>query len=955
MASFTEQAILKVVDKSSPQIRKINAELKKLFATAKSLKSINIAFKINTGDINKATAALGKLNAASRKLGAQSSISLAKASKAQQQHNQHVIAAIANQKKLQQAQRVTQSGVPRVTQRSRAQPWGTSPGRPPPTQPRPVPGGSGGRGGRTPTQAGLAGFAGGFGYGLSRLGESFGAVSLAGFAAARALRAIASAGYTADRMQLAVETLSSKAQQEAFAQRDAAAGPVKGALKHKKTEFDYARATLLGDVGNSDDIINAGRTALKSLEAQRERALRSDVLTRHMFENIVPGQYARNPKMTQEESLEDLKAFVQATGLTTSEIFRPQTREQRAAGAIPELSEDFKRATEGFRLAQIADPSIKGNMLKTAMANVKSLGYSMTSEAIAEALITMGTRGQRAMNEAFRAYLLGTGANDVKKVNETLASELNLFEPGTVKRNAPTKNFPKGSVKAGTGIARKFYDAEGQEVDIGTRPGEYWRAAYEAKGGIREAVIKRNIEAAQGAARRGGGNKAAIEAAGKAAAAKVPTESDIAEYLHTHLSGANRSAIQGIIDAILGKNITKSALGQAETAPTAAEVNDIMEKKWSVAADNVTTAWTEAAGKVMTGIADKLDLNGFLQGLSTKISENPYTSMAISAFGGLVAVGLAAAVTSVLVTPFTTLTTAGTTLIESAGALMRAAMALGGDAVLGGGAAGAGAGKKTLEYGKAVARWIAKNPGRTMGAGVLAAILAEIYSATPDEAAAARKNLEDKERASAIQRQIASNDALLKIFADSEKKSTATQEAIDRAVAENTALKAELRKLTEKPPATSATETEAGEVTPQTQTQIVEVATAAAVKAIADQQAKTPAPALTPPASTLTPANVTLLSTLMPQLTQTSQSISLSVKGLTDAGTTFATTFGTAVTNLKTAGDAATTTLRNAAPSIGKSLGDAAAAAIRNAVANINVNATVKEPGANKAPRPASN
>ena len=42
MASFTEKATLEVKDKSTAQIKKINAELKKLQATAKSLKNIKI-------------------------------------------------------------------------------------------------------------------------------------------------------------------------------------------------------------------------------------------------------------------------------------------------------------------------------------------------------------------------------------------------------------------------------------------------------------------------------------------------------------------------------------------------------------------------------------------------------------------------------------------------------------------------------------------------------------------------------------------------------------------------------------------------------------------------------------------------------------------------------------------------------------------------------------------------
>ena len=47
MATFTEQAVLQVKDAgATANIRKINAELKKLFATAKSLKSIKV-LKVN--------------------------------------------------------------------------------------------------------------------------------------------------------------------------------------------------------------------------------------------------------------------------------------------------------------------------------------------------------------------------------------------------------------------------------------------------------------------------------------------------------------------------------------------------------------------------------------------------------------------------------------------------------------------------------------------------------------------------------------------------------------------------------------------------------------------------------------------------------------------------------------------------------------------------------------------
>ena len=67
MASFTEQATLKVVDQSTAQINKINAALKKLLATANSLKSKSININVRATGIEKTLAGLKKLNAAAKK------------------------------------------------------------------------------------------------------------------------------------------------------------------------------------------------------------------------------------------------------------------------------------------------------------------------------------------------------------------------------------------------------------------------------------------------------------------------------------------------------------------------------------------------------------------------------------------------------------------------------------------------------------------------------------------------------------------------------------------------------------------------------------------------------------------------------------------------------------------------------------------------------------------------
>jgi hypothetical protein len=61
MASFVEQATLKVNDQSSAAIKKINAELKKLDQTARSLKSTTINLRVNTNGLQAANKQLNTL------------------------------------------------------------------------------------------------------------------------------------------------------------------------------------------------------------------------------------------------------------------------------------------------------------------------------------------------------------------------------------------------------------------------------------------------------------------------------------------------------------------------------------------------------------------------------------------------------------------------------------------------------------------------------------------------------------------------------------------------------------------------------------------------------------------------------------------------------------------------------------------------------------------------------
>src|SRR6187402_3023198 len=65
MASYVEQATLRVNDQSTAQINKINAALKKLFATARSLKSTRVSLNV---DARGLTAANKQLNTLARNI-----------------------------------------------------------------------------------------------------------------------------------------------------------------------------------------------------------------------------------------------------------------------------------------------------------------------------------------------------------------------------------------------------------------------------------------------------------------------------------------------------------------------------------------------------------------------------------------------------------------------------------------------------------------------------------------------------------------------------------------------------------------------------------------------------------------------------------------------------------------------------------------------------------------------
>ncbi|AZO15090.1 hypothetical protein EJ069_10325 [Mesorhizobium sp. M2A.F.Ca.ET.043.05.1.1] len=114
MANFVEQATLRLVDQSSGPIRKVNAELKKLFTTVNKLQSKTIKLDVNAKGLNQATTATRKLNADLSKLAARRPRVNVNTTAAQQQIN--ALKNAVNSLPKSRTIRLNTSGNPNVPQ-----------------------------------------------------------------------------------------------------------------------------------------------------------------------------------------------------------------------------------------------------------------------------------------------------------------------------------------------------------------------------------------------------------------------------------------------------------------------------------------------------------------------------------------------------------------------------------------------------------------------------------------------------------------------------------------------------------------------------------------------------------------------------------------------------------------------------------------------------------------------
>lgn len=610
MATFTEQATLKVVDQSSAQIKKINAELKALFATARSLKSTSINLRVNATGLRQAATAANQLAAAMRRLQTAAGSAQVRVNLTQ------LNAAMARLQRLRQlaAQPITvavHGGGRAPGGRGGAGPGGG-------VQPF---GGRGIFGPRTPPSAfayGLgAGVGGGLGSSISRLAGSFGVLSASAYAAGAALNSIAQNAATRDRTNLQAAVAASEAQRKIFA----AAGEPEGLgrIRFTQDERSRFRQSLLGDIQGTETERAYGAVAV------------ADMLERQ----VLPRMFAQAPGKTRDEVLDGFRKLVQAMNLGSTDIAKTNLKTGKM-----EFTAEGARVLTGMQMAMAADPDLTPQLIKTVMANLKSAAYTLSERGLATVLYNAGNRGQRAANETFRAIAGTSGGVDVKALNESLVN-MGLLQD--VKRK-PTKRGT-GTVIAGSGTP---VDADLLRAD----PSVWFDKNV--------TPLIRSYYASQLSARADAAEKAAKEAglppervkAVREEAAQALSATEITQYVDKFFSGMSAAGRQGITDMITGFQQNQSTLAQAELAMQQ-NVNTAVAASWAAAAESVKTAWTDAAAGVGEKIAQSINLSQILGDLAQTMRDHPITTVATSL--GVAAAGLI---------------TAGGLLLTAAGRLM---------------------------------------------------------------------------------------------------------------------------------------------------------------------------------------------------------------------------------------------------------------------------------------------
>jgi len=594
MASFTEQATLRVNDQSTAAIRRINAELRKLQSTARSIRNLKIDLKVNATGLQAANRQLNTLAHNLRQVG---------------RFNTQIRVNTAGLQtaNAQIARLRSQAAQPiniRTTHTGGAGMGGVGGGGGPRY--------GGGGGGRSMLGAAAYGAGVGLGYGLWRLTGSMGAVTLAGYAAAKALQSVAQSGAVSDRAMLRSKVMATEEQRQIFEREGFAQAPAGASLKFTEAERRDLWGSLLGNVG--------GETAAEVARA-------AGGLTRELERTFLPRMLAAAPEGTDRaQVLSRMYMLVKGMDLATNNL-------TDATGAF---TADGLRVAKAIQVAMAADPGLTPELIKTTIAGAKTGAYMLNTTALARMLINAGARGQSAGNQLFQAMKAMTGQVDNKRLNEALA-KWGFLEDYERKPGRPARPGRKGRPGRPAGPPGSIITSSGMMVDpeLWASDPYAWLQKYYVGGMIKRAAADR--QSAENLSAKREGRKARDMT--KVAPTPEAQQAAMASRIAKDFAGMRDTAINAITTAILGDEQDRRSLAQALRAVDETNVPKAIAESWTAQAENVATAWKDAGAKVFESISKGIGLPEMLGNLEKLIRENPTMAVATAAGGAAIAVG----------------------------------------------------------------------------------------------------------------------------------------------------------------------------------------------------------------------------------------------------------------------------------------------------------------------------
>jgi hypothetical protein len=643
MASFVEQATLRVNDQSTAQINKINAALKKLFATAKSLRSIRVGINV---DARGLTAANKQLNTLARNIavlrGQRLTLSVNDAGLAKARRD---IAALRAAARAPINVNVT-GGM-----RAPRQPVPVTPAGPLAQTRR--------RGGRTATGAAITGAGAGAGVsGISRLETSFGALSLAAYGAAAALRKVGEAGYERARTDLQTATMTNAAQREESARIARSTKPGEGPswkgapIAWPKNVFDQFVNEIAGDVAAE------AKPGVSAEETSRQTRRNAEMVARHMQNDIYPGIMARNPTWTPEQGREGLKKIVKAANISTTDIVNNQN----------ELSADYDRYIKGVETALRVNPELKPETLKTTMAGLKTSAFTASSDMIAQTLVQAGDLGQRVGNETFRLQRALQGIVDNKKLNKVLEKRGILIDPEHEKKAViPGTGTVSGLPMLLSDLPKRVMGEFGPDIEKHLRDPKTQKRITD----VVKAAKDDDKEAARERAEQ-------VERVG---------------VLGRLLPSLPQTALNQLNQVILGAQAWERQKAQAGVVPDREGTGAAVAANPAIMWENLKTAAGDAAGSLGELALSSRSATNIMQGLTNLFRGEPTTpeQQRSLAAGGAAVAGLGAAVATAFAAPVAAMNASAAAQNAAAAAMNRSSASSAGGAAAGGAAAGAAA------------------------------------------------------------------------------------------------------------------------------------------------------------------------------------------------------------------------------------------------------------------------